>query len=557
MSSNEIPLSASAGIQSKNPLRAIRFTTPAQASSTQVMELAKHVVEVAETLPGVSGARLWKTDDSEPKVWHQSGEIPPTDALTVDKIFSDSATAGADGHWACLLSSHGKALGILEVYGSRTLSISTGACLEKLSRIAAVALDHGEEQQAVQFLSAILEATKLLNSTLDLPELLDIILQLSTRLCGADRGTVFLLDRKHSEIWSLKGLGLEKREIRLPIGRGIAGWVALHGDRVRTADASSDPRFDPAVDRDLGYHTRELLAIPIRNKDGEIVGVLELLNKQTEPFSAADENSLDHLSIYVAIALEKAQLHHEILAKQRMESDLALARNVQRDLLPENPPELDGFEIGVAYTPSSMVGGDYYDFMRLKPESLLSVVADVEGKGVAAALMMANLHASLHTLATHIHSLERVFESVNNRIFSDTRAHKLLSMFAAVIDQRDRVLHYINAGHVPPAVIRFSGETVQLDEGGLVLGAFADVTYKRGRVQLGPGDIFVAYTDGITEAMNVDHEQYGFQRLVDLIRAQRAVPARQIVETVLAEVDRFSAQGPDEDDRVILIFKVS
>jgi sigma-B regulation protein RsbU (phosphoserine phosphatase) len=556
MSSKEIPPRSSVGIQSKNLLSAIQSAPAAHSFSTQIDELVKHVVEVAKALPGVSGVRLWQ-NDSEPRLQYQSGDVPATDVLAVEKISLEPATAGPSGRWACALSSDGNILGILEVFGGGTLSIGTLASLEKLAQIAVVALNHSGEQQAVRYLSAILEATKLLNSTLDLPELLDIILQLSTGLCGADRGTVFLLDHKHGQIWSLKGLGLEKHEIRLPIERGIAGWVAHHGDRVRTADASTDPRFDPAVDRDLGYHTRELLAIPIRNKDGDIVGVLELLNKQAGPFSAADENALDHFSIYVAVALEKAQLHQEILAKQRIESDLALARNVQRGLLPENPPELDGFEIGVAYTPSSMVGGDYYDFMRLKPESLLAVVADVEGKGIAAALMMASLHASLHTLATHVHALEHVVRSVNDMILSDTRAHKLLSMFAAVIDHRHQVLHYINAGHVPPAVIRFGGETVQLDEGGILLGAFADVTYERGRVQLRPGDIFVAYTDGITEAMNVHGEQYGFTRLVDLIRAQRAMPASQIVETILSDVDRFSTQGPHEDDRVMLVFKVS
>jgi sigma-B regulation protein RsbU (phosphoserine phosphatase) len=203
-----------------------------------------------------------------------------------------------------------------------------------------------------------------------------------------------------------------------------------------------------------------------------------------------------------------------------------------------------------------MVGGDYYDFMRLKPQSLLAVIADVEGKGVASALMMANLHASLHTLTTHVHALEHIVESINEMIFSDTRVQKLLSMFVAVIDERNRVLHYINAGHVPPAVISPGGEVVQLDEGGIVLGAVANATYQRGRIQLRPGDIFAAYTDGITEAMDVQGEQYGLQRLVNLVRSERTSPAKQIVETVLSEVDRFSTNSPDEDDRVMLILKV-
>lgn len=556
MNSNEIPQAAPGATLKRNLQPAVQFTAGAQAYLELIGELARNVVDVAEALRGVSGVRLWRTDGA-PRLWFQTGEIPATAAFTGDKLHLEPDRAGAERSWACQLTQNGVDLAVLEVYSGSSLGLDTRAALEKLARIATITLDHGRDRQAIEYLSAILEATKLLNSTLDLSELLDIILQLSTTLCGADRGTVFLLDRKHNEIWSLKGLGLQKHEIRLPIGKGIAGWVALHGDRVRTADASSDPRFDPAVDRDLGYHTQELLAIPIRNKDAEIIGVLELLNKQSGSFVVADEEALNHLSIYLSVALEKAQLHQEILAKQRIESDLELARNVQRGLLPENPPNLDGFEIGVAYVPSLMVGGDYYDFIRLKPDSLLTVVADVEGKGVAAALMMANLHASLRTLAAHVHSLEHVVKSVNEMIFSDSRPHKLLSMFAAVVDQRNRLLHYINAGHVPPAVIRFSDETVQLDEGGFLLGAFPDVTYTRARVQLFPGDIIVAYTDGITEAMNIQGEQYGLQRLLSLLRAQRALPAQHIVETVLAEVDRFSAQGLHEDDRVLLIFKVS
>lgn len=558
MSSNEILSSASAGTESKQSSSASQFPKPPQASLVQMCELARQVVEVAQAFPGVSGARLWQTADGELTAWQQSGEIPLANKSIGEKVSAGHATAGAEerSRWLCPLSRNDEILGILEVCGSGTLSVDLLSSIEKFARIAAMALGQVAEQQAVQDLSSILEATKLLNSTLDLRELVNIILQLSSRLCGADRGTVFLLDRERNEIWSLKGLGLEEREIRLPIERGIAGWVARHGDPVRIEDASADPRFDPAVDRALGYHTRELLALSIRNKNGEIIGVLELLNKKTGSFTAGDENSLNHLSVHVAVALENAQLHRELLATQRIESDLALARSVQHGLLPEKPPELEGFEIAVAYVPSLMVGGDYYDFMRLKPESLLAVIADVEGKGVASALMMANLHASLHTLATHVHALEHIVESINEMIFSDTRVQKLLSMFVAVIDERNRVLHYINAGHVPPVVISSGGEVVRLDEGGIVLGAVANAAYQRGRLQLRPGDVFAAYTDGITEAMDVQGEQYGFQRLVNLVRSARTSPAKQIVETVLSEVDRFSTDSPDEDDRVMLILKV-
>jgi phosphoserine phosphatase RsbU/P len=200
-----------------------------------------------------------------------------------------------------------------------------------------------------------------------------------------------------------------------------------------------------------------------------------------------------------------------------------------------------------------MVGGDYYDFMRIKPGSWLAVIADVEGKGVASALMMASLQASLRALAPHVHALESIVQSVNDMVLSHTRARKLLSMFVAVIDERTRALHYINAGHVPPVLIRQDGEAARLEEGGILLGVFRDAAYKRGRVELSPGDILAAYTDGITEAADVHGEQFGLERTVDLVRSHRAAPAEEIVKTVLSEVDRLSV--PNGDDRVMLVLK--
>jgi sigma-B regulation protein RsbU (phosphoserine phosphatase) len=557
MSSSEMGPSKSASREGDHSASASEFT--AKVGSARTGDLASQVVEVARVLSGAAGACLRRMMDGKPTVWYQTGEIPQACEAASEAHFPDDASPGSISRWVYPLAEAGSgdSPAVLEVYGEKPLHRDTYSSLKKFACIAGLAVSRANEQQTIEDLSAILEATKLLNSTLDLPELLNIILQLCTHLCGADRGTVFLVDRERGEIWSLKGLGLEKYEIRLPMERGIAGWVATHGEPVRIEDAPIDPRFDPTVDRDVGYQTRELLAQPIRNEDGEIVGVLELLNKRVGPFNAADEKSLDHLSVHVATALEKARLHREILAKQRMENDLALARTVQRGLLPESPPELEGFEFGVAYRPSLMVGGDYYDFMRLMPDSLLAVIADVEGKGVASALMMANLHALLHALATHVHSLEVVVKSVNDTIIFDTRAQKLLCMFVAVIDERQRVLHYINAGHLPPAVLHPNGQSERLDEGGIILGASADAIYTRGRVQLQSGDIFVACTDGITEAREVAGEEYGLQRLLSLVHTQRAAPAKQIVESVLLDVGRFCAEGSDDDDRVVLIFKVS
>jgi diguanylate cyclase (GGDEF)-like protein len=163
--------------------------------------------------------------------------------------------------------------------------------------------------RSIETLSSIVEATQQLNATLDFGELINIVLQLATRHTHADRGTMFLVDKEHQEIWSLVGLGLTQEEIRIPIGKGIAGHVARTGETVNLQDAYADPRFEPDVDRRLGYRTRALLCLPIRNKGNDVVGVLELLNKTTGPFDTEDTNFLRALSVHCAIAIENAQLH--------------------------------------------------------------------------------------------------------------------------------------------------------------------------------------------------------------------------------------------------------
>lgn len=548
-----------------------RATRPARAPAIQKLnealrafdseggpsELARHVVEAVTAQRGVAGARLWHLAEGAPTVWHQQGRLPPADRAAIDEALARKPTSQVNGRrWLAVLGRDSEVLGVLEAFSRGPLDEPTRQWLGLLGQLASVALTSSRRREIVAELSTVVEATKRLNSTLDLGELINIILQLATRQTAADRGTVFLFDRERNEIWSLVGLGLEQHEIRLPASRGIAGWVAREGRTVNLEDAYADPRFEPEVDRRLGYRTRTLLCLPIRNKDGEIVGVLQLLNKRGGRFTRDDEHFLEALSDHVALALENAQLHRERLAKQRLERDLALARSIQLSLLPESPPQLEGFEIAVQHKPSLMVGGDYYDFVPLDPGTMLAVVADVEGKGVGSALVMANLQATLRALVAHLHSLERLVGSLNDMIWADTRAQKFLTMFVGMLDQRQRSLHYINAGHVPPAVVRADGDTTYLREGGMVVGMFPSMAYERGHVHLEPGDIVVSCTDGITEAMDAEGDEFGLERLVELVRASRDLPAAQIVDLVLGEVDRHSRGGTHEDDRILFILKV-
>jgi len=528
-------------------------------------ELAFRVVRAAMTQPGVVGARLWRTDKGEPEVWAASGTLADsTAAVAKPGLPSDSSKDPT--LWAGALGSDDFRVRVLEVRGATPLSDAVRAQLDFLGRFAAVVLALAERRGAMKELSSIVEATKKLNSTLDLGELIGIILQIATRQTGAERGTVFLVDREHNEIWSLVGIGLEQQVIRLPADRGIAGWVAREGSAVRLENAYNDVRFEPDIDRRLGFKTQQLLCLPIRNEAGAIIGVLQLLNKP-EGFTDEDEAFIDALSSHVALALEKAQLHRERVEKEKMERDLALAREIQAGLLPDAPPSFPGINIAVSHRASQMVGGDYYDFLPVEAdgkESLLVVVADVEGKGAASALVMANVQAILHALADHIESLEKLPATINQKILlggrsttAQTRATKYLSMFIALVEPGGRQFRYVNAGHVPPALIRADGAVEWLETGGMIVGLLPDVQFECGTVALQPGDLLVACTDGITEAMDAYGTEFSRTRLAEFVARLRHREPAEILQAAIAEVEKHSRGGLYEDDRILMVIKAA
>ncbi len=453
-----------------------------------------------------------------------------------------------------------RVMGVLMVACHKTPTKAQLALFRLHSKLAALAVRDAElllsTQRTLAKLSFLVEASKVLSSTLDLAELLSRILDVAKSNMNAERGTLFLVDDKTNEIWSLIAQGLEKQEIRLPVGKGIAGHVAQSGEIVCIPDAYSDPRFNPEVDKRTGYITRNILCLPIRNKTGKIIAVLQLLNKRTGPFTDEDTDFLLTLSGHMALALENARLHQDLIDKERLEKEMALARGIQRSLLPESTPFAEGFDIALLNEPCYAVGGDYYDFMTLGPHTLLVVIADVEGKGVSSAMVMSNLQAALRALVLHLHSLNEIAESLNRKVLSDSRARKYFSLFLGLIDLKRRGLHYINCGHVPPLVVRPGSDLIRLTEGGMVIGLFENAQFERGFQKLETGDVLTLCTDGITEAMDQQMDEFGSDRLGASVLKVADKKASDIVSEVNADVSRFSRYGTHIDDKVMIAIKV-
>jgi phosphoserine phosphatase RsbU/P len=457
------------------------------------------------------------------------------------------------------LLSDSRALGGLLVACARAPSESVLALLQVQVKLLAILLRNAEliasTQHTLSKLSILVESSKAMSSTLDLSELLARILDVAKSQADAERGTLFLVDEKSAEIWSLIAQGLEKQEIRLPLGKGIAGHVAKTGEIVNIPDAYADARFNPEVDKRTGYRTRNILCLPIRNKAGKIIASLQLLNKKKGVFTDEDADFLLTLSGHMALALENAQLHQQLIDKERMEKELALARGIQRSLLPESTPSVEGFDVALLNEPCYAVGGDYYDFLSLGPRTLLVVIADVEGKGVSSALVMSNLQATLRALVLHLHSLNEIAEALNKMIWNHTRAEKYLSLFMGLIDIKHKAIHYINCGHVPPVIVRPGSEPISLTDGGMVVGLFESASYERGHLKLQTGDVLILCTDGITESMDARHEEYTSERLVKKVAEVADKTAAEIVEAVSTDVARYSRQGTHIDDKVMIAIK--
>jgi len=235
--------------------------------------------------------------------------------------------------------------------------------------------------------------------------------------------------------------------------------------------------------------------------------------------------------------------------------ELSMARKIQQDLLPDQPPTPERYDIEVFYRPAKEVGGDYYDFFTLPGRNLGIAIADVVGKGIPAALTMAGLKGNLGAYVHSLYSINEIVARVNESSITSEGDPILTGLFYSVLDMDDGHLTYVNAGHNPPLLVRREGSTMLLETGGLILGLVPDAEYVWGREKLEPGDVLVLFTDGVTEAMDRFGEEYGIERLTSLVLESRDVSARQIVSRILDSISTHSAGTAQGDDQTLVVLK--
>ena len=314
-----------------------------------------------------------------------------------------------------------------------------------------------------------------------------------------------------------------------------------------TAAAASDPDLNPG--------SASAIAAPLLGAGGRRLGAVVAESPDPAAFGQADLRMLRSYSLGVAPAVERILFYEKAVEGRELISEMEVAGRVLHDLLPHECPILEGLEIAAVYEPCSQVGGDYYDLISLGEDRWGIAMADVAGKGIPAALLVAALRASVFSLAKSSLTLRVIVGRTNQLLYETVGETRYATLFFGLLDVPLRRLIHINAGHPPPVLVRASGEIELIHAGGLPVGLFPSPRYFEQVIQLGDGDLLAFYTDGITEASNREGELFGRERLGELLRRERdlGTPAAEVCDSVLKGVRRFRGGAPDDDQTVLVI----
>lgn len=403
-------------------------------------------------------------------------------------------------------------------------------------------------------LMAVVEIGKLLNSTLDLNKILEIILDTAIKNLNADRGTLYLIDHEKKELWSKVLQGDSIIEIRLPLGQGIAGYVAETGKKIILKDAYKDERFNPEFDRKTGYVTKTILCTPMKNRKGQMIGVFQIINRKNGFFTMDDTKFLDTLSVDACIAIENARLHEESLEKERMEKELEVAATIQKMIIPKEIIQIKGFEIAGFNAASKQVGGDFYDVVHLPNGQLALIIADVSGKSIPGALLVSTLQASLRAYLESDFELTKLVAKLNQIILKNSTADKYITFFIAILDPSTNILRSVNAGHNPPLLCR-NGSLRKLTVGGIPLGMYPFDQFESEETVLQSHDALIMFTDGVTEAADKVDEFYDDARLEKCALSNSKLSADELKQVIYGDLKQFVGDAEQSDDITMLILK--
>ncbi|MBI5267027.1 MAG: SpoIIE family protein phosphatase [candidate division Zixibacteria bacterium] len=509
------------------------------------------VIEFQRELgPGVFS---WVAQFKEPLIVNDARNDPRSDAEIARRAALDIRSIVS-----VPLIGKGKMIGVVEAFNKNDggFSPSDLDILTGLNNQIAVAIDNAHlyrelKREALEK-NTLYEVGISLSKSLDLDEVLHVILDSLQRVVPYDAGGVFLIDPEEKQLRALYTIGYpddQDEKVKLKIGQGLIGHVATTGAGVIVPDVSVDPHY---VEAHVG--TKSEVAAPIK-VDDRMVGVLNLASNGLDAYSSRDLKLLTAFASQAAISIERARLHARMLGAKQLEEQLNIARAIQQSFLPQKDPKITGYEVTGRNVSSGEVGGDYYDFIPIVGSHTGIAIGDVSGKGMPAALIMASFRASLIAEIRNNYSIRTICAKVNSLLWESLDPGNYVTAVYGVLDARNHIFTFSNCGHNPPIMLRANGSVELLSDGGPILGVTKDAVYEERAIVVNPGDTIVLYTDGVTEVFDEAGQEYGVERLVEVIKANRARSVHQIQDAIYSAVTGFCSADHIFDDLTMVVVK--
>ena len=457
---------------------------------------------------------------------------------------------------AAPMTARGKLVGVIDLQSTRVNAFTQydRALLRLIAARVGIAIDNARLYLRVErqnrTLRTLATISQEFSSILNLNELLGKMASTMRSLINYDAFSILVVDHEAKALKHLFSMRYDERVNidNVPLGKGLTGAAAESREVVRVHDTSKDPRY-------IASHPdiRSEVALPLVAQD-RVVGVVDLESNRVGYFTDDHVRTLKLLAPQIASSLENARLYDELAARERrMEEDLQAARELQRVLLPDATPEIEGMETAVRLRPARGISGDIYDVFEHRDNQAVIAFGDVSGKGVAAALYGGLLSGLMRTLAPRRRRPAELMKALNDALIERKVDARYVTLCVLLWDPRTRQIVMANAGAVPPMICR-GKEILKVRVEGVPLGLLEAREYEEAAFQAQPGDTLVLYSDGITDHMNAAGQEYGRGRLASVLRASCEKPATEIVGAILADLDRYSTTA--FDDQTVFVLKV-
>jgi sigma-B regulation protein RsbU (phosphoserine phosphatase) len=415
-----------------------------------------------------------------------------------------------------------------------------------------------EREKWLKELSILYDMNMLFASSIDLKETLNTVFYNILNVIQAEAGSIFLVDDISNMLVCRICQGPKDiTGIRVPFGVGIVGHVAKTRQVDVTTDVKKNPYHYPDIDEQSGFVTKSMISMPLISKE-EVLGVLQVINKKSgKTFSQDDVNLLQSLSSGAALALQNARYAQRLLQEERIRSELLIAHQIQQGILPDQFKGHPAIHFEAINEPAKDIGGDFYDYFQVDNDEFGFFIGDVCGKGVPAAIFMASSRSIIKSQAISNPNPANVMHLANQLIAEDAKHGIFVTVFYGLYNIKTHKLRFTNAGHTLPYLYRPStASCASLFNTNFPLGVFEPFTFQESEVQLEKGDILVLFTDGVNETLNPSREQFGLERLVNVILKYGSRSPRELRDKIIDSVKEFSEGQGLIDDITVMITQV-